>query len=281
MTFRTRVFALVAIVVLLATGASTYLTFTLAENAVTASAEAQQRVMRQIAEEVTQYGRNHGTWEGVAEVAAGIAHRTGRRIRLDTQDGSVGVVDTALLDGQPVTPMTKLTFPIDARAQLDLPRESGKEREITLLAIEQYRREIRFAACLSRAGVQALAVTTQYGLPLITHNTAPPDTVADCRTGTASQPRSITRDTEEVGRCFDSTAEPGPPGKTPVAVPTRNPTRPSTCGPACVRCSCPVSRSSGRSRCGWPSAPRTASTPPRSSWRSASSPCPSCSAPCC
>ncbi|GAA1417292.1 sensor histidine kinase [Catellatospora coxensis] len=223
MTFRTRVFALVAIVVLLATGASTYLTFTLAENAVTASAEAQQRVMRQIAEEVTQYGRNHGTWEGVAEVAAGIAHRTGRRIRLDTQDGSVGVVDTALLDGQPVTPMTKLTFPIDARAQLDLPRESGKEREITLLAIEQYRREIRFAACLSRAGVQALAVTTQYGLPLITHNTAPPDTVADCRTGTASQPRSITRDTEEVGRCFDSTAEPGPPGKTPVAVPTREP----------------------------------------------------------
>ncbi|GIG00386.1 sensor histidine kinase [Catellatospora citrea] len=212
MTFRIRVFALVAIVVLLAAGASTYLTFTLAENAVTASATAQQQLMRQIAEEVTRYGRDHGTWEGVAEVAAGIARRTGRRIRLDTQDGAVGVVDTAVLAGQPVTPMTKLTLPIDARPQLDLPQASGQEREITLQAIEEYRQEIRFAACLSRAGVAPQAVTTHYGLPLITHTTASPDLVAECRTGTASQPRSITRDKEEVGRCFDTPGEATAPG---------------------------------------------------------------------
>ncbi|GAB4051692.1 hypothetical protein GCM10028775_29420 [Catellatospora paridis] len=217
MTFRIRVFALVAVVVLLAAGASTYLTFTLAENAVTASATAQQQVMRQIAEEVTRYGRDHGTWEGMAEVAAGIARRTGRRIRLDTQDGAIGVVDTAVLAGQPVTPMTKLTFPIDARPQLDLPRAAGQEREITLQAIEEYRQEIRFAACLSRAGMQPQAVTTHYGLPLITHTIAPPDLVTECRTGTASQPRSITRDQEEVGRCFDTPAEKPAPGSRSAA----------------------------------------------------------------
>ncbi|WP_144124527.1 sensor histidine kinase [Catellatospora sichuanensis] len=217
MTFRIRVFALVAIVVLLATGASTYLTFTLAENAVTASATAQQQVMRQIAEEVTQYGRNHGTWEGIAEVAAGIADRTGRRIRLDTQDGQVGIVDTAVLAGEPVTPMTKLTFPLDARPRLDLPEESGKERDTTLLAIERYRQEIRFAACLSRAGVPAQAVTTHYGLPLITQSTAPPDLVTECRTGSASQPYSITRDREEVDRCADSPSEAAAPGSRPKA----------------------------------------------------------------
>ncbi|MEU8080412.1 HAMP domain-containing sensor histidine kinase [Catellatospora citrea] len=223
MTFRIRVFALVAVVVLLAAGASTYLTFTLAENAVTASATAQQQLMRQIAEEVTRYGRDHGTWEGVAELAAGIAHRTGRRIRLDTQDGAVGVVDTAVLAGEPVTPMTKLTFPIDARPQLDLPQASGQEREITLQAIEEYRQEIRFAACLSRAGMQPQAVTTHYGLPLITHTIAPPDLVAECRTGTASQPRSITRDREEVGRCFDTPAEKTAPGSRSAAPRTLEP----------------------------------------------------------
>lgn len=134
----------------------------------------------------------------------------------------VGIVDTAVLEGRPVTPMTKLTFPIDARAQLDLPAASGKEREITLQAIEQYRQEIRFAACLSRAGVQPQAVTSQYGLPLVTHTTAPPDTVAECRTGSPSQPHSITRDHEEVGRCFDSPSETTAKGS-PAAAPTRAP----------------------------------------------------------
>ncbi|MEU8006459.1 HAMP domain-containing sensor histidine kinase [Catellatospora sp. NPDC049111] len=226
MTFRTRVFALVALVVLVATGASTYLTFILAENAVTASAQAQQQVMRQIAEEVTQYGRNHGTWEGVAEVVAGIAHRTGRRIRLDTQDGTVGIVDTAVLEGGPVTPMTKLTIPIDARAQLDLPAAPGKERETTLLAIEQYRKEIRFAACLSRAGMQPQAVTGQYGLPIFTNLTAPADMVDDCRAVAPSLAHSIDRDKEEVGRCFDTPGEgPAAPGSRPAATPATAPGR--------------------------------------------------------
>ncbi|MFC7246581.1 sensor histidine kinase [Catellatospora aurea] len=226
MTFRTRVFALVALVVLVATGASTYLTFILAENAVTASAQAQQQVMRQIAEEITQYGRNHGTWEGVAEVVAGIAHRTGRRIRLDTQDGTVGIVDTAVLEGGPVTPMTKLTIPIDARAQLDLPAVPGKERETTLLAIEQYRKEIRFAACLSRAGMQPQAVTGQYGLPIFTNLTAPADMVDDCRAVAPSLAHSIDRDKEEVGRCFDTPGEgPAVPGSRPAATPATAPDR--------------------------------------------------------
>ncbi len=226
MTFRVRVFVLVALVALVATGASTYVTLAFAKNEVARSAETQQRVMQQIADEITRYGQDHGTWEGVAVLAQQLARQTGRRIRLDTQEAREGIVDTALLLDQPVEPLTDLTTLIDARPRFEVPVWiTGKIDLVVLQSVERYRREVRFAACLTRHGFSPKVLSVTEGVPSYSHSTVPDDVVSTCRQGTASTEESLRRDSAEVAQCepvYGTTATPSSPALSGSADPIRS-----------------------------------------------------------
>ncbi|GAA1641274.1 sensor histidine kinase [Catellatospora bangladeshensis] len=209
MTFRVRVFVLVALVALVATGASTYVTLAFAKSEVARSAETQQRVMQQIADEITRYGQDHGTWEGVANLAERLARQTGRRIRLDTQQFREGIVDTALLLDQPVEPITDLTTLIDARPRFEVPVWVGaKMRDQVADSMEGYRREVRFAACVTRHGYDPRLLTVAYGVPSFTYPAVPHDVLQTCGLGTGSTPESLRRDEAEVAQCASAAAAP-------------------------------------------------------------------------
>ncbi|MBV1851577.1 sensor histidine kinase [Catellatospora tritici] len=207
MTFKIRVFVLVALVALVAMGVSTYLTLRFAESEVAASTQTQQQTLREISDRITEYGRDHGTWERVADLARQLAQQTGKRIRLETQQTRVVIVDTALLLHQPVTPVAELTAPIDARPQFELTdSEWGKGRTLVLESMERYRQEIRFAACLTRSGVDPVAISVSRGVPTFSYVAAPPVVVQDCQAGLVSVPRALTDDEAQVAQC-DPTAQ--------------------------------------------------------------------------
>ncbi|MEV4410329.1 HAMP domain-containing sensor histidine kinase [Catellatospora sp. NPDC049609] len=229
MTFRVRVFVLVALVALVATGASTYVTLTFAKSEVAQSAQAQEQTMRRIAEQITQYGRDHGTWERVADLATRLAQQTGHRIRLDVQDRPETIVDTAVLLQQPVEPMTDLSAPIDARTRFEPSRSYGaKTRLLATNSMELYRQETRFAACLTRYGFDPKAVDVADGVPVFAYPDVPKDIVRTCREGIASTPQSLELDLAEVERCRPLT------GATPAA-PTPAPAGSATAGADPVR----------------------------------------------
>ncbi|MDI1465014.1 HAMP domain-containing sensor histidine kinase [Catellatospora sp. KI3] len=202
MTFKLRVFVLVALVALVAMGVSTYLTLRFAENQVASSTQSQQQTLRELADRITKYGRDHGTWERVADLARQLAQQNGKRIRLETQETRVVIVDTALLLGQPNDPVTEMTASVDPRPQFELNRaEWVKGRSAVLQAMELYRQEIRFAACLTRNSVDPVAVSLQGGVPTFSYFDAAPTVVQDCRQGLVSMPRVLDDDRIEIQQC--------------------------------------------------------------------------------
>ena len=78
--FRRRVFVLVMLVTVAATGATAWLTLRQATTQVRESAEARQQDVLRITEGLRAYGLAHGTWDGVAATVRSLAELTGQRI---------------------------------------------------------------------------------------------------------------------------------------------------------------------------------------------------------
>src|SRR5690606_40980943 len=81
-SFRLRVLVLVALVAVVATGVTAWLTLQQASRQITESADVRRETTDLVAGAITEYGRVHGTWEGVAWLVANLGSRTGERIRL-------------------------------------------------------------------------------------------------------------------------------------------------------------------------------------------------------
>jgi two-component system sensor histidine kinase BaeS len=228
MTFRLRVFLLVVLIAVVATGASAYLTLTLVKREVTRSAEVARDDLNRIVTALTAYGRQHGTWEAVAPLALELAQRTGQRIHLMTEYRQV-IVDTAVSYNQPMGPVRSEATLIDARPRLALPAAvSAKTVLVVKELMEQYRQEVRFVACLTRKHLRAKEVVGPYGVPSFQPEPAAPlPDVEACRLNTTSLPKTFTLDEEAVMACSKlpglapDAADVGPPGVNPTGV---NPT---------------------------------------------------------
>jgi two-component system sensor histidine kinase BaeS len=162
--FRLRVFVLVALVAVTATVATAWLVQRQASQQITESAAADREVVTLITEELTRYGRQHGTWEGVPDLVMTLFAKTGQRIRLETDLGEV-VVDSDHLSGQTARATGSPPTLVDARPELVLPGDLGKHTAITAAEIDEYRRGVRLAACLTRTGAPVQMTNGPYGVP--------------------------------------------------------------------------------------------------------------------
>jgi len=182
-SFRLRVLVLVALVAVVATGVTAWLTLQQASRQITESADVRRETTDLVAGAITEYGRVHGTWEGVAWLVANLGSRTGERIRLTTEDGQV-IVDTDHLAGRTARPVGSPPVPVNSRPSLDLPADltdMATLEAITLEEIDAYRAGVLLAACLTRSGVAVTAVEGPYGVPRpVPDPAAPIDWLQEC-----------------------------------------------------------------------------------------------------
>jgi two-component system, OmpR family, sensor histidine kinase BaeS len=206
-SFRLRVLALVALVAVTAVGATAYLAYRQTARQVQETAAADQQTVAHIADSVADYGRRHGTWEGVPGTVHQLSIGTRQRIKLIT-DGGIVVVDTDTLDRRTARAVTGPPTLVDARPTLTLSSPDGNipPTEITLDAITKYRAGVRFAACLTRNGYAVKVSTGPDGIPVYSADgnlaVDAPDLVDRC---TPIHPKSeIDSATTQVKLCADA-----------------------------------------------------------------------------
>lgn len=167
MSFRLRVLALVALVAVIATTVTAWLTLQQASRQVTDSAAAERQDVDLITQALTDYGAVHGTWEGVPALVLELESRTGQRIQLITEFGEV-VVDTDTLAGRTARAVDSPPVPIDPRPSLALPEgetDPGQLVQLTLTEIDRYRSGVLRAACLTRFRLPVVMTPGPYGVP--------------------------------------------------------------------------------------------------------------------
>ncbi|MGW8765761.1 HAMP domain-containing sensor histidine kinase [Streptomyces sp. NPDC055815] len=168
MSFRLRVFSLVLLVAVAASGATAWLTLRQLTGQVRESAAADRQSIAAITEELRAYGAGHGTWEGVAATVRTLAEETGQRIRISTdRQGQLADSDT-LLGRDPRPGSTAPALLVDPRPQLDFPQvwEAGSMRKVTPSVIKRYGDNVTYAACLTRLGQQVTVLPGKFGMPL-------------------------------------------------------------------------------------------------------------------
>jgi two-component system sensor histidine kinase BaeS len=150
MSFRIRVFALMALVALGATGATVALTWWQARDQVSEAASASRETTELIQRELQDQALRNGTWEGVDRTLRRLREMTGQRLRLVDPYGEV-VADTDHMDRRVARPPGSVAVFLDPLPQLIVP-DHGDGRRATLAAIDVYRAETLRAACLHRSG---------------------------------------------------------------------------------------------------------------------------------
>ncbi|GII24860.1 sensor histidine kinase [Planosporangium mesophilum] len=169
MSFRLRALALIMLVAVAATSATAWLTLRQVSRQVRESVAAGQEETAAITAELRAYGQSHATWAGLEHTVAGLASRTGQRIRVVTDTG-VLLADSDLLSGRAARQVVGVPVLVDARPTLRLP-ESGTPTalaRLTIGAIHEYRTGAPYAACLTRAGIPVTASPRADGVPTFT-----------------------------------------------------------------------------------------------------------------
>lgn len=211
MSFRLRVLALVALVAVIATTVTAWLTLQQASQQVTESADAQRQDIELITNELAEYGWTHGTWEGVATVVAELGVRTGQRIRLTTDEGSV-VVDTDNQAGRTARDVNSPPISINPRPTLELSADLSTEPELvqaTLAEIDSYRSGVLLAACLTRRLVPVTAVDGPNGVPRYAPTTeTDQDVLEDCTGFATVEDVAREEDAAQVSRCTELPVRP-------------------------------------------------------------------------
>ncbi|MFY1670006.1 sensor histidine kinase [Plantactinospora sp. WMMB334] len=165
MSFRLRVLGLVMLVAVSATAATLWLVLRQASRQIDESGAAAATLDR-VTAELTDYGRRHGTWEGVRDLVVRLGEQTGQRIHLVTESGLV-LVDTDREDRphEAVRPLGTVFGYVNPRPTLDLSRVDADPAAVTAKELYRYRTGVRFAACLTRRGVEPIQTPGQYGVP--------------------------------------------------------------------------------------------------------------------
>ena len=205
MSFRVRVLVLVTLVAVTATAATAWLVLSQARQQVAESAAADRQVVETIAGELSTYGRQHATWENVAELVARLSQSTGQRIRLETAaDAGVVVADSDTLEGRSARPVDSLPRQIDVRPLLSLPSDAQHRIDITLSEIDEYRRGSRLAACLTRSGVPVQASAGPNGVVQYRSEAPDAEPVRYCQDVAISAAIELQLDRDTVQQCRET-----------------------------------------------------------------------------
>lgn len=143
---------------------------------------------------LTGYAATHANWDGVAPVVRDLAHRTGRRVALTTQNGAL-IADSSPQSGALpeqawaiVDPLSvNRADPIDPRATGPF-RLTGRERR----TLEGY--ALQQVQCLRGLGVETAVAYTPSGRPTIrTFTASNDDSAAVCDSGRLARPTPTER----------------------------------------------------------------------------------------
>ena len=202
MSFRVRVLSLVALVAVTATAATAWLVLRQASRQITETTTATQADIAAITSELTAYGWQHGTWEGVVEVVMDLRYRTGLRIRLVAESGEV-VADTDHFDGRAAREVASPPYFVDPRPTLELDDAVADPVAVTLEEIRAYREGVLLAACLTRsARAVAVVVDGPHGVPRYTSGpSTDPSMVQGCLDWVASFRPEQETDVDVVASC--------------------------------------------------------------------------------
>nr|WP_221382534.1 ATP-binding protein [Actinoplanes polyasparticus] len=199
MSFRVRVFLLVAFVALGATTVTAALILDQADNQVREAVSASQETTELIRQQLLDKAVLEGTWQRVDQTVTDLRDRTGQRIRLVDPWGTV-LVDTDHLEGRAARPPGAFVQIVDPTPTLILRADDPDPHATTLKAVRSYRNEVLFAACLFDLEYGVEVVTGPDGLP---RHLLPPD-VGREETGCTDQPVSPEQEREdrlEIQRC--------------------------------------------------------------------------------
>lgn len=200
MSVRVRVLLLVMLVALAAVGATAWLTVRQLSAQLNRSVSADQASANRIAEELRRYGSTHGTWTGVAVLARGLSDSTNLRVKLVTEAG-VTIVDSDTLNGRTARRTPAPPILVDPRPVLKLPNDAGAAKRV-YTAINEYRRGIRMAGCLTRQGYPVRQSEGPDGVPRFTADAEiDPAAGRRCRAEAVSGESEIAADDRVVSAC--------------------------------------------------------------------------------
>ncbi|MFD0821382.1 hypothetical protein ACFQ0D_24430, partial [Micromonospora zhanjiangensis] len=186
MSFRLRVLGLLVLVAVSATVATTWLVLRQASQQITDTANVDRAQAETIGTRLTDYGREHASWTGVAAQIQDLHRQTGQRIHLVTENGTV-IADTDTLAGRTARPLGLVTSFVDPRPALALPAGADDKTlvGITEDLIRSYRIDALFSNCLSAAGIPVRVTSIRYGVPKLKADVsvdgAPSTTIDSCQ----------------------------------------------------------------------------------------------------
>ncbi|MGX7671910.1 sensor histidine kinase [Plantactinospora sp. DSM 117369] len=165
MSFRLRVLGLVMLVAVSATAATLWLVLRQASRQIDESGAAAASV-DQVTTALTDYGRRHGTWEGVRDLVVRLGVQTGQRIHLVAESGWV-LVDTDRENDpdRAVRPLGTVVGYVNPRPTLNLSGAIADPAAVAAKELYRYRTGVRFAACLTRNGVEPTQTPGRFGVP--------------------------------------------------------------------------------------------------------------------
>ncbi|PRX16693.1 two-component system sensor histidine kinase BaeS [Actinoplanes italicus] len=198
MSFRIRVFLLMALVALAAIGGTVALTWWQARDQVSDAASASRETTELIQGRLREHALRNASWQGVDGTLRWLRQQTGQRIRLVDPFGEV-VADTDHLDRRAARPPGSVAVFVDPLPELVLP-DGGDRRAATVAAIGAYRSDTLLSVCLLGYGYDLVVVTGADGVPRHRPATDDPVAVDDCRPAPADD-WLLADDREEAGRC--------------------------------------------------------------------------------
>lgn len=154
MSFRLRVLLLIVVLVATSSAATAWLTLHQASKDLTDSVAASQQDVAYASARLAAYGHLHGGWGGVESAVRDIAQHLGKRVRITTE------ADAVVADSAPARPVPAQFSIVDARPALELGRDydAYTRFRMTFGAIDTYKRDQLYAACLARSGVPVKAL---------------------------------------------------------------------------------------------------------------------------
>ncbi len=200
MSFRIRVFLLVAFVALGASAATAAFTLRQAGNQVRDAATASRETTDLIRQRLRDHAWRHGSWTGIDEVTRSLQEQTDERLRLVNNETGTVVVDTDHLAGLAARPPGPVTVLIDPRPELILAADDKDPGRTTLAAIEAYRADILQAVCLSHDGYVPTVVTGRDGLPRHAFDELADASKRNCRPPATAE-WLLRSDAEQVRHC--------------------------------------------------------------------------------
>ncbi|WP_422770200.1 sensor histidine kinase [Plantactinospora sp. WMMC1484] len=165
MSFRLRVLGLVMLVAVSATAATLWLVLRQASRQIDES-DAAGAALDRVTAALSDYGRRHGTWEGVRDLVVRLGAQTGQRIHLVTESGLVLVdTDREARPHEAVRPLGTVFGYVNPRPTLDLSRVDANAAAVAVEELYRYRAGVRLAACLTRRGVEPVQTPGRHGVP--------------------------------------------------------------------------------------------------------------------